>query len=103
MDLRRIAARIANIEQLELRDVQGDPEYYTPTTPEERAVYGESEEFKKFLQEKLGLSPGQPIKYEDAIQALVEEGLDEKKAKEYALWAAQDFVEHSPQPERPFE
>lgn len=89
MDLRRIAARIA--EQLTLEDVQGESDHYGDPSPEERAVTGWDPKFKNYLRDKLGLQPGAKIAYEDAMQVLLDAGLDEKTASQYAMFASDDF------------
>ena len=85
MDLPKIAARIANLDQLTLQDVQGDT--FHPPSPEERAITGLDPKFKDYLREKLGLQPGEKIDYEQARQFLVQEGLSEIEASQYALFA----------------
>ena len=87
MDLSRIAARIA--EQLTLRDVQGDTSDYEPS-PASQAVMGRDPKFKDFIREKLGLAPDQEPEYDEVIRVLLEEGLDESAAQNYALLAGID-------------
>ena len=67
---------------LTLQDVMGGPDY--DYGPEERALMGLDPKFRKFLHEKLG--PGK-LEYEDVKKVLMDEGLDEVTASQYALFA----------------
>ena len=89
MDLRKIATRIA--EQLTLRDVQGDSGH--DLSPESQAVIGTDPKFRDFIREKLGLAPDQKLEYDEVIRVLLEEGLDESAAQNYALLAGVDVYD----------
>ena len=86
-DLRRIVA------ELQPQDLQGE-EQYVPTSPEDRAVMGDDPRFKEFVRGKLGLQPGDQIRYEDALKVIEGEGLTGQQAHDYALWCSEDFTEH---------
>jgi hypothetical protein len=73
------------LEDLTLQDVQGGPDY--DLSPEEKALMAMDPKFQAFLRDRIDLSPGEPIKYDDVVRVLVEDGLEESAARNYALFA----------------